>query len=86
MKSSEYQKKLLAIAWPSALEGLLLALMNSFDTMMVGTLGSGAIAAVGLCSQPRLILLLIGQSLGIGTNAIVARRKGEGRRISAQGV
>ena len=75
--------KLLIIAWPAALEGLLLSLMNSFDTMMVGTLGKEAITAVGLCAQPRMILLLVAQAICVGTTAIVARRRGAGDRDSA---
>ena len=80
---SALYKKVLAIAWPSALEGLLLSLINSFDTMMVGTLGSTAIAAVGLCAQPRMIILLVAQALCTGTTAVVARRKGENRQADA---
>lgn len=75
--------RLLTIAWPAALEGLLLALMNSFDTMMVGKLGPAAIASVGLCSQPRMIMLLVTQSLCVGTTAVVARRRGEGNQEAA---
>ena len=76
-------KKVLSIAWPAALEGLLMTLMNSFDTMMVGTLGSAAIASVGLCAQPRMIMLLVAQSLCTGTTAVVARRKGSGDHEAA---
>lgn len=72
-----YQKALL-IAWPAALEGLLISVISSADTMMVGTISPAAIAAVGLTMQPRMILLLIVQSLSIGTTALVARRKGAG--------
>ena len=75
--------KLLIIAWPAALEGLLLTLMNSFDTMMVGRIGPAAIASVGLCAQPRMIMLLLAQALCVGTTAVIARRKGQGRRNSA---
>ena len=80
---SDMYRQLITIAWPAALEGLLLSLMNSFDTMMVGRLGPAAIASVGLCSQPRMILLLVAQALCVGTTAVVARRKGEDRQDSA---
>ena len=76
-------KKMIAVAWPAALEGMLVSLMNTLDTMMVGTISPTAIAAVGLCAQPRMILLLIVQAVCIGTTAIVARRKGEERQDSA---
>ena len=74
---------LLRIAWPAALEGLLLTLMNSFDTMMVGKIGPAAIASVGLCAQPRMIMLLLAQALCVGTTAVVARRRGQGRQDAA---
>ncbi|MBQ6591475.1 MAG: MATE family efflux transporter [Solobacterium sp.] len=80
---SDMYRKLLSIAWPAALEGLLLSLMTSFDTMMVGKLGPAAIASVGLCAQPRMILLLVAQSLCVGPTAVVARRKGEDRHDAA---
>lgn len=76
-------KRLLTIAWPAALEGLLMTLMNSFDTMMVGRIGPAAIASVGLCAQPRMIMLLLAQALCVGTTAVIARRKGEGRQEAA---
>ncbi len=81
--TADMYRKLIAIAWPAALEGLLLTLMNSFDTMMVGRLGPAAITSVGLCNQPRMIMLLVAQALCVGTTAVVARRKGEGRPEAA---
>ena len=41
----ELYKKSISIAWPSTVEGALLSIIGSVDTMMVGTLGSAAIAA-----------------------------------------
>ena len=79
----ELYRSLLIVAWPAALEGMLVSLMNSFDTMMVGKLGAAAIAAVGLCGQPRMILLLVAQALCVGTTSVIARRKGEGRQDAA---
>ena len=69
-------KKTLAIAWPSTVEGALMSIIGSIDTMMVGTLGAAAIAAVGLTSQPRMIMIVLAQALCIGTTALCARRKG----------
>ena len=66
----------LSIAWPSTVEGALLSIISSVDTMMVGTLGAAAIASVGLTSQPRMILLICAQALCVGTTALCARRKG----------
>ena len=69
-------KNTVSIAWPSTVEGALLSIIGSVDTMMVGTLGPAAIAAVGLTGQPRMIMLIFAQALCIGTTAICARRKG----------
>lgn len=69
-------KNTLAIAWPSTVEGALMSIIGSVDTMMVGTLGAAAIAAVGLTSQPRMIMLILAQALCVGTTAMCARRKG----------
>jgi len=76
-------KESIGIAWPSTVEGALLSVIGSVDTMMVGTLGSAAIAAVGLTSQPRMILLVLAQALCVGTTALCARRKGADDQAAA---
>ena len=78
-----YYGKCIGIAWPSTVEGALLSIIGSVDTMMVGTLGSSAIAAVGLTNQPRMILLICAQALCVGTTALCARRKGAQDREAA---
>ncbi len=75
--------KFFNVAWPSAIESLLVGLIGSVDTMMVGTLGKGAIAAVGITNQPKFILLAVIFSLNVGITAIVARRKGQQDREGA---
>lgn len=79
----ELYKENLSIAWPATVEGALMAIIGSVDTMMVGTLGSEAIAAVGITGQPRMILLILAQALCVGTTALVARRKGADDRAGA---
>lgn len=73
----------LMIAWPATIEGALLSIISSIDTMMVGTLGPAAIAAVGLTAQPRMILVILAQALCTGTTAVIARRKGAGDQQAA---
>lgn len=73
----------IAIAWPAALEGALMSIISSVDMMMVGTLGPEAIAAVGITTQPRMIMLILAQSLCVGTTALIARRKGEDNKAAA---
>lgn len=76
-------KENISIAWPSTVEGALMSIISSVDTAMVGTLGTAAIASVGLTSQPRMILLIVAQALCVGTTAICARRKGAGDQRGA---
>lgn len=68
------------IAWPAALEGLLIMMISSVDLIMVGTLGTDAVAAVGITSQPRMIILCFSRSLAVAITALTARRKGEGKK------
>ncbi|MHB1150865.1 MAG: MATE family efflux transporter [Eubacteriales bacterium] len=74
---------LIRIALPSVIEMVLSSLIGLMDTMMVGNLGSAAIASVGLTGQPRMLILSIFFALNIGMTAIIARRRGEERRDDA---
>lgn len=84
--SSNAYKNFFQMAWPSALEALLVSLVGSVDTMMVGSLGEGAITAVGITNQPKFILLAMIMSLNIGITAVAARRKGQGDQTGANKV
>lgn len=81
--TKQVYKKAFDVAWPSATESVLIGLVGAIDTMMVGVLGTGAVAAVGITNQPRFILLAIFMSLNVGVTAIVARRRGEKDREGA---
>ena len=72
-----------SIAWPAALEGALLSIIGTVDTVMVKSVHEYAIASIALTSQPRLILLILAQALCVGTTAMVSRRRGEGDRDGA---
>ncbi len=73
----------LAVAWPSALEFFLVALISAIDTVMVGSLGHEAITAVGITTQPRFIVIAIITALNVGVTAVVARRRGQDDPMSA---
>lgn len=49
--------KALKIACPVAMQGMLNTIVNLADTMMIGTLGATAIAAVGLANKYFLSLI-----------------------------
>ena len=72
------------LALPSVIEMVLSSLIGSVDTIMVSKLGTAAITAVGLTGQPRMLILAIFFALNVGVTAVVARRKGEGRRDEAR--
>ncbi len=82
----EILKKALTIAWPSIVESFLVHLVGFIDTIMVSSLGTAAIAAVGLTTQPKFIGLAFFISLNVAISAIVAHRKGEGDRGTANRV
>lgn len=76
---SEY----IRLAIPSVLEMVLISLINMMDTIMVSGVGTDAVAAVGLVGQPRMLMLCIFFAMNVGITAVVARRKGEGRKEDA---
>jgi MATE family multidrug resistance protein len=58
-------------------------LLNLIDTLMVSRLGKHALAAVGLASQLNFLSIAFITGLSAGVQAMVARRKGEGREDEA---
>lgn len=65
------------VAWPAAAEGLLLMLLSATDLLMVSSLGTTAVAAVSIFSQPRMVILCVTRSFSVALSAYVARRWGE---------
>ena len=51
LRDRRFLKKALMIACPVALQGMLNTVVNMVDTLMIGGLGSSAIAAVGLANK-----------------------------------
>lgn len=77
MKNKKFYRRAIEVAWPSVLESFFIALAGIIDTYMVSSIGSSAVAAVGLTTQPKFIALAIFFSINIATSALVARRLGE---------
>ena len=71
------------MAWPAVLESVFIQLAGMIDTMMVATLGTYAVSAVGLTVQPKFIALSIFISMSVAVSALVARRRGQERREDA---
>lgn len=70
------------VAWPTALEGIFLNLILLADLVMVGSLGIAQAAAIGIVSQPKMLMQMFGKALGTGVTAVTARRKGARDYIS----
>lgn len=76
-------REYIRIAVPSVCEMVLISLISMMDTVMVSSVGTDAVAAVGLVNQPRMIMLCLFFALNAGITTVIARRKGEERRDAA---
>ena len=65
------------MAWPAVLESFFVALAGMIDSLMVSSIGTYAVAAVGLTTQPKFIGLAPFVAANVAVSAIVARRKGQ---------
>jgi putative MATE family efflux protein len=62
---------------PAALEGLFMVLLSSVDIIMVGVLGTAAIAAVSIFTQPRMMLLCVVRSVASVLTLLTAQKFGQ---------
>ena len=78
---------ILTIALPSLVELVLTSLTSMADQIMVGRLpgqlGVQALSAVGLCMNPKFILMTALMAINTGTTAVVARYRGMGNQEKA---
>ena len=79
-------RKAISVAWPAMAESFFVTLAGMIDTMMVSEMGPSAVAAVGLTNQPKFIGLTLFFGINIAVSALIARRKGEQKRESANTV
>ncbi len=73
----------ISMAWPAIIESFFGAFAGLVDSLMVSSLGSYAVAAVGLTTQPKFIGLSLFFALNVSVSALVARRRGENRKEEA---
>ena len=87
MKLFQYNKddirKTLNMAWPAILESFFTAFAGLVDSLMVSSMGSYAVAAVGLTTQPKFLGLSLFVAANVSISALVARRKGQGKKEEA---
>ena len=74
---------ILALAWPTMLEELLLTAVQYIDTAMVGALGTHATAAVGATTTMNWLVSSTISALSIGFLAFIAKACGAGDKESA---
>jgi len=74
----EGRRDVIYVAWPAFIELFLLQLASMLSTMMVGSLGTWAIAAVGFSGQLRLLAIAVFMAFNTGSTALIARAKGAG--------
>lgn len=67
----------LDMAWPAIVESFFIAFAGLIDSLMVSSLGSASVAAVGLTTQPKLLGFALFFALNVSISALVARRRGE---------
>ena len=86
-KVPKYQKENVKItidmAWPAIVESFFVAFAGLVDSLMVSSLGSYAVAAVGLTTQPKFVGLSLFFATNVAISALVARRRGEGKQEAA---
>lgn len=66
------------MAWPAIVESFFIAFAGLVDSLMVSSLGSYAVAAVGLTTQPKLLGLAFFFALNVSISPLL--RGGEGNK------
>lgn len=79
-------KETISTAWPAVLESFFISLAGMIDTMMVSALGTYAVSAVGLTTQPKFITLCFFFAINVAVSALVARRRGQNDQKNANEV
>ena len=64
-------RRTISIAWPRVVESFLIALVGFIDNIMVSSLGTYAISAVGLTTQPKFVGYAVFMALNVAMSALV---------------
>lgn len=81
--SKDIIKETIQMAWPAVCESFFVALAGMIDSFMVSSIGSYAVAAVGLTTQPKFMGLALFIAVNVSLSALVARRRGEKKKKDA---
>ena len=77
MIKSDVRKEFVGIAVPAILETLVGVIITSIDTKMIAPLGKGAVSAVSLTAQPKLLFLSVFYALGTAASIFVSQALGK---------
>lgn len=77
---------LLRMAWPMMLSMLIQALYNLVDSMFVSRLSGEAFQALSLAYPVQMFMVAVCVGAGVGLNALLSKRLGQGDRTEAQAV
>ena len=80
------RRLLLNMAWPMMLSMLIQALYNLVDSLFVAKLSSDGFVALSLVYPIQTLMIAVCVGVGVGYNALLARRLGEGRQEEAERV
>ena len=79
-------KAALNMAVPAIVESFFVAFAGLVDSFMVSSLGSNAVAAVGLTTQPKFMGLSMFIAVNVAVSALTARRYGQNKRDNANAI
>lgn len=77
-------KLLVVMSVPMMISMLVQALYNTVDSMFVGHLSENALTAVSLAFPFQNVMTALGVGTGVGVNAMVSRKLGQGDRETAE--
>jgi len=79
LANEKISKLLIKLSAPAMIAMMVQALYNLVDAIFIGRgVGSQGIAAISICLPIQMIIMAIGQMIGIGGASIISRKLGEG--------
>ncbi len=82
MSSQSYIRKNLSLAWPLALNALLMQSMLMIDTILVTPLGETSLAAMGIATTVVSFVLGVQLALANGSQLVLSRAVGSGKSLT----
>lgn len=80
------RRRVMSLAWPAVLQGLLITSIQVVDTYLVSLISDEALAAVGTASQLIFVMLILLIAIEVGASVLVAQAVGAEDRVRANRV